>query len=39
MLIPKPGTEYFVRVSFNLATDEIGAKKGYEVVHSNLNYK
>ncbi|GAC1387006.1 MAG: glycoside hydrolase family 2 TIM barrel-domain containing protein [Ginsengibacter sp.] len=28
---PKPGAEYFLRISFNLATDKMWAKKGYEV--------
>ena len=28
---PKPGTEYFLRISFKLAKDEIWADKGYEV--------
>jgi len=28
---PKPGAEYFLRVSFDLATDNIWAKKGFEV--------
>ena len=28
---PKPGAEYFLRVSFALAKDELWAKKGYEV--------
>lgn len=28
---PKPGAEYFLRVSFDLATDKLWAKKGYEV--------
>jgi len=28
---PKPGAEYFLRVSFDLANDEIWAKAGYEV--------
>ena len=30
-LKPKPGAEYFVRVSFALAADQLWAKKGYEV--------
>lgn len=30
-LTPKPGVEYFLRVSFSLATDKNWAKKGYEV--------
>lgn len=28
---PKPGAEYFVRISFDLATDKNWAKKGFEV--------
>jgi beta-galactosidase len=28
---PKPGAEYFLRVSFTLAQDELWAKQGYEV--------
>ena len=28
---PKPGAEYFARVSFDLADDQLWAKKGYEV--------
>ncbi len=28
---PKPGAEYFLRISFELAKDEMWAKKGYEV--------
>ena len=28
---PKPGAEYFMRVSFALAADQLWAKKGYEV--------
>ncbi len=28
---PKPGAEYFVRVSFDLASDQLWAKKGFEV--------
>jgi beta-galactosidase len=28
---PKPGAEYFLRVSFTLAQDELWAKKGYEI--------
>ena len=28
---PKPGAEYFLRVSFTLAADNLWAKKGYEV--------
>jgi beta-galactosidase len=30
-LSPKPGAEYLVRVSFDLASDQIWAPKGYEV--------
>ena len=33
---PKPGAEYFVRVSFTLATDQLWAKKGYEVASQQL---
>ena len=29
--VPKPGAEYFLRISFRLAKDEIWADKGYEV--------
>lgn len=29
---PKPGAEYFVRISFALASDKIWAKKGFETV-------
>jgi len=28
---PKPGAEYFLRISFTLAQDELWAKKGFEV--------
>jgi beta-galactosidase len=28
---PKPGAEYFLRISFSLTKDEIWAKKGYEI--------
>jgi beta-galactosidase len=28
---PKPGAEYFIRISFDLSTDQLWAKKGYEV--------
>ena len=28
---PKPGAEYFMRVSFDLGADQVWAKKGYEV--------
>ncbi len=28
---PKPGAEYFLRISFDLGADQIWAKKGYEV--------
>jgi beta-galactosidase len=28
---PKPGSEYFLRISYTLAKDEIWAKKGYEI--------
>ncbi|MBC6612477.1 DUF4981 domain-containing protein [Hymenobacter sp. BT507] len=33
---PKPGAEYFLRVSFDLATDQLWAKKGYEVAAQQL---
>ena len=33
---PKPGAEYFLRVSFDLAKDEMWAKKGYEVAAQQL---
>ncbi len=33
---PKPGAEYFLRVSFNLASDKLWAKKGYEVASQQL---
>ena len=33
---PKPGAEYFLRVSFNLASDKIWAKKGYEMASQQL---
>jgi beta-galactosidase len=33
---PKPGAEYFLRVSFDLATDQSWAKKGYEVAAQQL---
>ncbi len=32
----KPGAEYFLRVSFDLATNEIWAKKGFEVAEQQL---
>jgi beta-galactosidase len=28
---PKPGAEYFLRISYSLANDEIWAKKGFEI--------
>jgi beta-galactosidase len=31
LLKPKPGAEYFVRVFFELAKDELWAKKGFEI--------
>lgn len=30
-LIPKQGSEYFLRISFDLSTDKMWAKKGFEV--------
>jgi len=30
-ITPKPGAEYFLRVSFDLAADQLWAKKGFEV--------
>ncbi len=33
---PKPGAEYFLRVSFDLAADQMWAKKGYEVAAQQL---
>ncbi|MEX8547871.1 MAG: glycoside hydrolase family 2 TIM barrel-domain containing protein [Mucilaginibacter sp.] len=33
---PKPGAEYFLRVSFDLASDQMWAKKGYEVAAQQL---
>ncbi len=30
-IVPKAGSEYFLRVSFDLAADQIWAKKGFEV--------
>ena len=33
---PKPGAEYFLRVSFDLATDMLWAKKGFEVAAQQL---
>ncbi|TCD11577.1 DUF4981 domain-containing protein [Pedobacter frigidisoli] len=33
---PKPGSEYFLRVSFDLAADKNWAKKGYEVAEQQL---
>ncbi len=35
-LSPKPGSEYFLRVSFQLATDKLWAKKGFEVAAQQL---
>lgn len=35
-LAPKPGSEYFLRVSFNLATVTIWAEKGFEVASQQL---
>jgi len=33
---PKPGAEYFLRISFDLATDQMWAKKGYEVAEQQI---
>jgi len=33
---PKPGAEYFLRVSFDLASDKLWAKKGFEVAAQQL---
>ncbi len=33
---PKPGSEYFLRVSFDLATDQLWAKKGFEVAEQQI---
>jgi beta-galactosidase len=33
---PKPGAEYFVRVSFDLAADNLWAKKGFEIAAQQL---
>jgi beta-galactosidase len=33
---PKPGAEYFLRISFNLVADNIWAKKGFEVAAQQL---
>jgi len=35
-VIPKPGAEYFLRVSFDLAADKMWAKKGFEVAAQQL---
>lgn len=35
-VVPKPGDEYFLRVSFNLAADQLWAKKGFEVAAQQL---
>ncbi len=35
-VVPKPGAEYFLRVSFALATDQLWAKKGFEVAAQQL---
>jgi beta-galactosidase len=34
----KPGSEYFLRVSFDLATDKLWAKKGFEVAAQQLAF-
>ncbi|SDP07566.1 beta-galactosidase [Mucilaginibacter sp. OK268] len=36
-LTPKPGAEYFLRVSFDLASDKLWAKKGYEVAEQQFD--
>ena len=35
-ITPKPGAEYFLRVSFDLADDQLWAKKGFEVAAQQL---
>jgi beta-galactosidase len=35
-IIPKPGAEYFLRISFDLAIDQLWAKKGFEVAAQQL---
>ncbi|SDD19565.1 beta-galactosidase [Mucilaginibacter pineti] len=35
-ITPKPGAEYFLRVSFALSTDKLWAKKGFEVASQQL---
>lgn len=36
-LSPKPGSEYFLRISFALAKDQLWATKGYEVASQQLD--
>jgi beta-galactosidase len=36
---PKPGAEYFVRVSFQLANDQLWAKRGFEVASQQFELK
>jgi beta-galactosidase len=36
LITPKPGAEYFLRVSFDLKNDEVWAKKGFEVASQQL---
>ncbi len=36
-ITPKPGAEYFLRVSFSLAKDELWAKAGYEFAEVQFN--
>ena len=33
---PKPGVEYFLRISFDLATDKLWAKKGFEIAATQI---
>lgn len=36
-ITPKPGAEYFLRVSFDLGADQLWAKKGYEVAEQQFD--
>jgi beta-galactosidase len=36
-ITPKPGAEYFLRVSFDLAADQLWAKKGFEVAEQQFD--
>ncbi len=36
-ITPKPGAEYFIRVSFDLGSDQLWAKKGYEVAEQQFD--